>query len=89
MAYTDKQVRNGATGSGGEQNSAQPGPNWAGDISAAQGTAEAAADARKQETAGFITSPQGSGVGGHQMGGGGSMWEWDSGLAVNEASGEA
>jgi len=90
MDYTGKQIRNGATGTVSDNPSyAQPGPDASGDITAAKSTAESAADARKQETAGFITSPQGSGVGGHQMGGGGSMWEWDSGLAVNEVSGES
>jgi len=85
MAYTAKQLRNGATGDGGEQQSAQVGPGA--DVAGLMSTAEAAADARKRETAGFMQSPQGSGVGGHELGAGGDIWQWDSGLAINDVEG--
>jgi len=85
---TQRHIHNGGGGSV-SAGYAQPGPDATGDISAAKATAEAAADTRKQETAGFIQSPQGSGIGGHEMGAGGSMWEWDSGLAINELPGES
>jgi hypothetical protein len=86
MGYTDKQVRNGATGDAGERSSQTgPVPN----VSPVMGQAESAGNDRWNEGRGLLESPQGSGTGGHQVGSGGSMWEWDSGLAVDELSGEA
>ncbi len=40
------------------------------------------------EGRGLMDSPQGSGSGGHSdIGGGGSMWEWDAGLAIGDIEG--
>jgi hypothetical protein len=90
MTQPQRQLHNDGPGPGGENPSyARPGPDATGDIRAAKSLAESAANARKNEAAGFIQSPQGSGVTGHEVGGGGAMWEWDAGLAINEVSGEA
>ena len=78
MAYTDKQQRNGATGSVATQNTAVPGPDATGVIAAAKAQAEAAATSH--------------GVDGHAMAGelaGHAVsFEWDAGLAVNDVEGE-
>ena len=95
MAYTDKQVRNGATGSGGEQNSAQPGPMP--DLSGMKIASETAAIGRTNQAQDIFQSPAGSGpspastveAAERQIGAAGNMWEWDSGLQVDELSGEA
>jgi hypothetical protein len=87
MGFTDKQERNGATGSGGEQDSAQPGPMP--NVSPLIGQAEAVANDRWNQGRDLLQSPQGSGTTGHQVGAAGNMWEWDSGLAISELSGEA
>lgn len=84
---TPKQQRNGITSQAGEQNSAQPGPDATRQVAAVKRQAENAANTRKNEAAGLIQSPQGSGVTGHEVGGGGSMWEWDAGLAITDVEG--
>jgi hypothetical protein len=82
-----KQARNGNVGVAGEQNTARPGPDATGQITSTKRQAEAAANRRKNEAAGLIQSPQGSGVAGHQIGGGGDMFGWDAGLAINDVEG--
>jgi hypothetical protein len=86
---TPKQVRNGADtgapGSGATMN--QPGPDVTRQVVSAKRQAESAADRRKDEAAGLIQSPQGTGVSGHQIGANGDMFVWDSGLAVNDVEG--
>jgi hypothetical protein len=87
MATGPRQERIGNTPVAGEQNSAQPGPDATREIGSLKRQAEGAAERRKDEAAGLIRSPQGSGVAGHQIGGAGSMFEWDSGLAINDVEG--
>jgi hypothetical protein len=97
VAYTDKQLRNGATGDSATQDTAQPSVDVTGLVSAEIGAAQTAAAERGRETAAMLSSPQGSGpaadstVGapGRQVGAGGSIYEWDSGLPINELAGEA
>lgn len=84
---TPKQQRNGITSEAGEQNSAQPGPDVTRQVASTKRQAENAANARKNEAAGLIQSPQGSGLSGHQVGGAGDMFAWDSGLAINDVEG--
>jgi len=84
---TPKQVRNGITSEAGEQNSPQPGPDATREITGVKRQAENAANQRKSEAQGLLESPQGSGVAGHQVGGSGDMWSWDSGLAINDVEG--
>ena len=88
MAYTDKQLRNGATGDSATQDTARPSVDLTATISGLQSQAEAAGNDRWNEGRGLIESPAGAG-GGREVGAGGSMWEWDAGLAINEMSGEA
>jgi len=88
MVFTAKQERNGATGSAGEQQSAQTGPIPNVPI----GAAEAAGNDRWNEGAGLLATPQGSGPspgGTRVVGAGGNIWEWDAGLAIGELPGEA
>jgi hypothetical protein len=90
MGYTDKQIRNGATGSGGEQQSAQSGPMP--NVAPLQSQAESAGEDRWNEGAGLLATPQGSGPspgGTRVVGSGGNIWEWDAGLAISEMPGEA
>lgn len=89
MAYTGKQERNGATGSGGEQNSAQPGPDSTAAIAGLLSQSQSAAENRGGDAKNLFVSPAGSGVGGHDVGAVGPMFEWDSGLAIAEQPGEA
>ena len=88
---TPKQDRNGVPGPGATGGYvAMPGPDATAEIKSVQRTAEAAGNARKVETYNeLLNTPAGSGAAGHTLGAGGNMYEWDSGLAVNEASGEA
>ena len=88
---TPKQDRNGVPGPGATGgNVAQPGADVTGEIRSVMRVAEAAANARKVETHDeLLATPQGSGVAGHTVGAAGNMYEWDSGLAVNEPAGEA
>jgi len=94
MGYTDKQIRNGATGDGGER-STQPGPMP--DIAPLIPQAVNAAEGRGQDAAVMLSSPQGSGPSSSSyptapervVGANGNIWEWDSGLAVSEMPGEA
>ena len=95
MAYTEKQQRNGATGDGGERGFG--GPSSVPDVGGLQSQAEGAGNSRFDEGRGVFQSPQGSGPSsssgpenaGRQIGGYSSMFEWDSGLAVDEQPGEA
>jgi hypothetical protein len=87
MATGPRQDRIGNTPTGGEQQSAKPGPDFTRQVASAKRQAESAANRRKGEARGLIASPQGSGVGGHEVGTGGSTWDWKSGLAVNEPGG--
>jgi hypothetical protein len=87
MATGPRQERIGNMPVAGEQNSAQPGPDATRDITSVKRQAENAANRRKEETAGFIQSPQGSGAGGHELGGAGDMYVWDSGLAISDVEG--
>jgi hypothetical protein len=97
VAYTDKQLRNGATGDSATQDTAQPSVDVTALVSSEISAAQAAAAERGRETAAMLSSPQGSGpsadstVGApaRQVGSGGSMYEWDSGLAINELAGES
>jgi hypothetical protein len=66
---------------------AQPGPLP--DLAPLMREAKAAGTSRMSDAKSLIVSPQGSGVDGHQVGGYGSMYEWDAGLAVNEPAGES
>ena len=86
MAYTDKQMRNGATGDSGTQNTAVSGPMPA-DVGGLMQQAESAAAATMAEGHALMESPQGSGVSGHEVGTHGSTYEWDSGLAINDVEG--
>jgi hypothetical protein len=94
MAYTAKQERNGATGDDGSQNSAQPGPVPVVAPLVTQSQAAATTvmgglivgqDGGEGRV--LMESPQGSGIGGHQVGAHGSMWAWDDGLAINDVEG--
>ncbi len=84
MGLTGKQERNGITADAGER-APQTGPMPNIPI----GAAESAGNDRWNEGRDLMVSPQGSGTGGHQVGAGGNMWEWDSALAVSEMPGEA
>jgi len=87
MAFTGKQERNGAVGSGGEQNTAVPGPYDEGGIAGAMSASQSAADVRSNEASNLMRSPAGTGLAGHNVGGGGSMFEWDAGLAIHDVEG--
>jgi hypothetical protein len=80
-----KQQRNGNTGPAGEQDS-MPGPYP--DVGGVMSASQSAADVRSTEGHDFMSSPAGSGAGGHQVGGYGAMFEWDAGLAIGEEPGE-
>lgn len=85
---TPKQDRNGVPGpasTGG--NVAQPGPDATGEIARVMKQAQNAADARKQQTAGFIETSAGAGVDGHRIGAAATSYQWDDGLAVNDVEG--
>ena len=88
---TPKQDRNGVPGPGATGgNVSMPGPDSTAEIQSVKKAAEAFGNARKIETNNeLLNTPAGSGVNGHDFGGGGSMYEWDSALAVNEPAGEA
>jgi hypothetical protein len=89
--FTSKQERNGTDMGVETHNSAIPGPDWEATISSMKGRAEAAGAYRMNEgvNATFM-SPFGAGTsGGEYMNPGGSMWQWDAGLAVPEMPGEA
>ena len=88
---TPKQDRNGVPGPGATGgNVSMPGPDSTAEIGSVKRAAEAAGNARKVETYNeLLNTPQGSGTAGHTLGAGGNMYEWDSGLAVNEPAGEA
>ncbi len=85
MGYTQKQERNGATGNAGGQNSAQP--SSVVDVAPVQAQAESAGLLFDGDGHALLASPQGAGSGGHTVGGGGSMFEWDAGLAINDYEG--
>jgi hypothetical protein len=75
MAYTAKQERNGAVGSGGQQNSAQPGPEPV----VPMGAAVAAGNAYGQEGHALMDA-----LAGHTV-----SFDWEAGLAIGELPGEA
>jgi hypothetical protein len=77
MTYTDKQERNGATGSAGEQDSARTGPVPV--VAPLVGQAEAAA--ADHMTDGHALTDV---LAGHAV-----SFEWDAGLAVSEVAGES
>ena len=93
--YTPKQERNGATGSVATGNTAQPGPIP--DLSGMKIASETAGLGRTDATQDIFQSPAGAGpspastveAAERQIGAQGNIWEWDSGLAVDEMSGEA
>lgn len=94
MAYTDKQVRNGATGDSATDNTAQTGPMP--DVAPLIQQAQDAAGGRGADGHGLMSAPQGSGPAASSgiadsdrvLGAGGNIWEWDSGLAISEMPGE-
>ena len=88
---TPKQDRNGVPGPGATGgNVSMPGPDSTGEIRSVMRQAEAAGNSRAAEAhSELLATPQGSGTGGHTLGAAGNMYEWDSGLAVNEPAGEA
>ena len=88
MGYTNKQERNGATGAQPTQMSAAPGPDYTAEVASAIATSTAAGNTRAAEAAALMSSPAGAGVNGHNIGAGGNMFEWDSGLAIMEQFGE-
>jgi hypothetical protein len=59
------------------------------DVAGLMSQSTAAAMTREADAHALWTSAQGAGSGGHTVGGGADMYEWDSGLAVSEAPGEA
>jgi hypothetical protein len=77
MAFTDKQIRNGADQGGGEQNTATPGPSAQADIAAAKGQAEAAGMSNMSEGHAMAGTLAGHGV----------SFEWDAGLAISDIEG--
>ena len=95
MAITDKQARNGVPGPSDTHNTAQPGPMP--DVSGPKIAAETEAIGRTSQGQDIFNSPAGSGPSSastiqdaeRQIGAAGNMWEWDSGLAIDELSGEA
>ncbi len=87
MATTPRQERIGNMPVAGEQNSAQPGPDVTKQVASTKRQAEAAANRRMSDAHSLIESPQGAGVSGHEVGTGGSTWEWDAGLAINDVEG--
>lgn len=94
MAMTPKQDRNGVPGPVETRNTAQPGLSAEADIRSAMATAQAAADARKRQAHEFMASPAGSGpTGSNVLPGrvianpGGTVWQWDAGLAINDVEG--
>jgi hypothetical protein len=91
MAMTPKQDRNGVPGPmTTSPHTAQPGPDATKKIQSLMRQAENYGNARKNEAhSELLNTPQGSGVNGHEIGGGGNMYEWDSNLAVSEVPGEA
>ena len=86
---TPKQERNGVPGPDSTGGVSLPGPDATGEIRSAQKQAQAAGVAGSNEGRGLFVSPAGSGVDGHEVRGGGSMFEWDAGLAISEPAGEA
>ncbi len=87
MATGPRQERIGNMPVAGEQNSAQPGPDATRQVASVKRQAEAAEAADAREAAAFMSSPQGAGAGGHQIGGRGDMYVWDSGLAITDVEG--
>ena len=89
MAFTGKQARNGADVGGGYQNSAQPGPSSEADIASGARQAKSAAIGwENQARDEFFNTAQGNTPVGRQIALDGALFEWDSGLAVDEQSGE-
>lgn len=89
MAFTSKQDRNGADIAVPTANSAMPGPDATGLIRGLQAQSERVGNARSGQTLGAIfVTPFGPDSSGLNFGGGGDMWDWDSGIAVAEQPGE-
>jgi hypothetical protein len=85
MEFTPKQVRNGADQGAEGHNTAvtDAGPATSLPI----GTAVAAGNNMADHGHDWFDSPAGSGSGGHMVGPDGPMFEWDSGLAINDVEG--
>lgn len=79
MAYTDKQLRNGATGDSATQDTAQPSVDLTATISAGLGQSVAAGNSNMTEGHALASELEG-----HMV-----SYEWDSGLAIGELQGEA
>ncbi len=77
MGFTPKQVRNGATGSGGEQDTARPGPDASGDVAAGKAAAESYGVAHSSDGHALTGS-----LAGHTV-----SFEWDAGLPINDVEG--
>jgi len=95
MAYTDKQERNGATGEVATQNTAVTGPMP--DVEPLVRQAQDVGMGRANDALDFFSSAAGAGpapssnvadsdrIVGNP---GGSVWDWDAGLAISEMPGE-
>ena len=79
MAVGPRAERIGNLPAGGEQNSAQPGPDVPRQVASTKRQAEAAAN-QVYKADSFGRPADGTG-------GRGSIWEWDSGLAINDVEG--
>lgn len=84
MSYTEKQERNGATGTDGGHNTAIPGPDDTAQISGLITQAQDAALSLEGQAPQLL---EGNGVGNGIAPG--TMWEWDDGLAIAHQPGEA
>jgi hypothetical protein len=88
MAMTPKQDRNGGPGPEGDRVTG-PSNDMTNEIRSTMKAAQNAGIRRADEGRRLFDSPAGSGVDGHEVGGGGNMYEWDSSLAVREQTGES
>lgn len=89
--FTPKQERNGTDMSAGEMPSTSRATDDAAQIAGLQSRAEAVGAYRfgQQAHNDIWVTPFGTGVsGGEYANPGGSMWQWDAGLAVDEMPGE-
>jgi len=78
VAFTDKQVRNGADQGGGDgQNTAVPSADVTGDVASAKTQAESAGNAYMLDGHALAGA-----IAGHTV-----SFEWDAGLAVNDNEG--
>lgn len=91
MAFTGKQDRNGADMGGGERVTGPDPAAYGADYSGLQAKAESVGAYRfgQQAHDQIFVTPFGTGVsGGEYSNPGGSMWEWDGGLAIADMPGE-